>query len=92
MEEDNTIEVPEIGIDNKPKSKNKRKKVYPRDNFTYPGENTGYNYFWNRKLTGSEEKNENLRKKVIKKHIEDKFADFPENKSYPYLNDLRLSD
>lgn len=64
------IDVPELGIDNKPKKKHRKKKKYPDINFVYPDENTGYNYFWNRKLIGSDIKPDNL--KVIKGYLERK--------------------
>jgi len=91
MEEE--IKVPKLGIDNKPKEKHKTKKKKRKDQeFTFPDQNTGSFISWERYPIGRNAEKKPSRKKVVKDYLESKMAEFPENKSYPFLADLKLAD
>jgi len=87
------IQVPPLGLDDKPKVKHKKKKKNRPQEFTYPTSNTGSFTTWERYPIGASKKVKKPDpKKVAKDYIDSKMADFPENKSYPFLADIGLAD
>lgn len=89
---DTEINVPVVGIDNKPKKKFKRKPKNLKPHFTPPGSNTGNFTTWERYPIGASRKEKPDPKKVVEDYLDHKFAEFPENKSYPFLADIGLAD
>jgi hypothetical protein len=91
---DKDIKVPSIGIDNKPKekTKSKDKPVKEESHFVYPEENTGTFHTWERYPIGRNADKKPSKQKVVKDYLDNKFADFPENQSYPDLADIGLAD
>lgn len=80
------IDVPEIGSDNLPKVKHKKKpKKSEEPHFTFPDHNTGNFTTWERYPIGR-----NAEKKVVKDYLENKLSKPQDNKSYPDLADIGL--
>lgn len=85
-------DVPSVGTDNKPIVKHEKGKEKPlKEPFVYPDTQTGYNYFWNRKLIGKRKLNH---RKVVQDYLERSLepSQPPKDQTYPYLADINVAE
>lgn len=85
-------EVPAIGPEDKPIVKHERGTKKPlSEPFVYPDTQTGYNYFWNRKLIG---KRKISPKRVVQNYLEKALKPSipPQDHTYPHLADIRVAE